>query len=57
MDLRMKIRECNTKVGVEFSHTGFVGCCVRLGRVVDEIVGEEFVEDVEVSPPLDCSDA
>lgn len=46
MDLRMKIRECNTKVGVEFPHTG--GCCARLGRVVDEIVGEELFEDVEV---------
>src|SRR5215831_13564241 len=26
MDLRLKVRERNPKIGVEFSHTGFVGC-------------------------------
>jgi len=41
MDLRMKVREHNTKIGVEFSHTGFVGCRPRLRCVVDEIVSEE----------------
>ena len=53
MDIRMKVRERNTKRGVEFSHTGFVGCCARLRRVVDEIVSEELVENFEVSDRLD----
>src|SRR6516165_8545948 len=53
MDLRMKVRERNAKIGVEFPHTGFVGCRPRLRCVVDEIVSEELVENVEVSPPLD----
>jgi hypothetical protein len=53
MDLRMKVRERNTKIGVELSHTGFVGCRPRLRCVVDEIVSEELVENIEVSPALD----
>jgi hypothetical protein len=40
MDLRMKVREGNTKIGVELSHTGFVGCRPWLRCVVDEIVSE-----------------
>ena len=55
MDLHMKVRERNTKIGVEFSHGGFVGCRPLLRCVVDEIVSEELVEDIEVSPPLDSS--
>src|SRR5215469_2941926 len=31
MDLRMKVRERNTKMGVEFLYTGFVGCGPRCG--------------------------
>src|SRR6516164_2981458 len=50
MDLHMKVRERNAKIGVEFPHTGFVGCRPRLRCVVDEIVSEELVENVEVSP-------
>src|SRR5215469_15562919 len=53
MDLRMKVRERNTKIGVEFSHAGFVGCRPRLRCVVDEIVGEEFFENLEVTLVLD----
>src|SRR5215469_15355743 len=53
MDLRMKVREGDTKIGVEFSHTGLVGCRSRLRCVVDEIVSKELVESIEVSPPLD----
>src|SRR5215472_10648316 len=53
MDLRMKVRERNTKISVEFSHTGFVWCRSRLRCVVDEIVSKELVENIEVSPPLD----
>src|SRR5215472_12567698 len=53
LDLRMKVRERNTKIGVEFSHTGFVGSGPRLRCMVDEIVSKELVENVKVSPPLD----
>src|SRR6516225_310960 len=53
MDLRVKVRERNTKIGVEFSHTDFVGCRPRLRCVVDEIVSKELVENIEVSPTLD----
>src|SRR5262249_34893032 len=53
MDIRMKVRERNTKIGVEFSHTGFVGCGPRLWCVVDEIVSKELVENIEVPPALD----
>src|SRR5262245_39251933 len=53
VDLRMKVGERNTKIGVELSHTVFVACRPRLRRVVDEIVSEELVENIEVSPPLD----
>jgi hypothetical protein len=53
MNLRMKVRERNTKIGVELSHTGFVGCRPWLRSVIDEIVGEEFVEDVKSSFSLD----
>src|SRR5215472_7916732 len=53
VDLRMEVRERNTKIGVELSHTGFVGCRPRLWCVVDEMVSKELVENIEVSPPLD----
>src|SRR5215472_8022256 len=53
MDLGMKVRERNTKIGVELSHTGFVRCRPWLWCVVDEIVSEELVENIEVSSPLD----
>src|SRR5215470_19874763 len=53
MDLRMKVSERSTKISVEFSHTGFVGCGPRLRCVVDEIIGEQLLENIEVSPALD----
>ena len=53
VDLRVKVRERGTKVGVEFSHSGFVGSRAWLRCVVDEIVGEQLLENIEVSPPLD----
>jgi hypothetical protein len=53
MDLRTKIRECSTEVGIKFPYAGFVRCCARLRCVVDEIVGEKLFEDAEASPPLD----
>src|SRR5215471_7654575 len=53
VDLRMKVGECGTNVRVESSYACLVWSRVRLRRVISEIVSEEFVEDVEVSPPLD----
>src|SRR5215471_2279161 len=52
MDLRMKVRERNPKIGVEFSHTGFVGCGPRLRCVVDEIVAI----DEELDAPGEAPD-
>ena len=53
MDLRMKIGECLTKVTVKLAHAGFVGRHVWLRCVIDEIVGEEFLEQLEVPIALD----
>ena len=50
VDLRMEVRERNTKIGVELSHTGFVGCGPRLRCVVDEIVGKKFVSKTSNLP-------
>jgi hypothetical protein len=52
VDLRMKVRECGTNIPVECSHACLVWSSVRLGRVIDEIVREEFVEDVKSSLSL-----
>jgi hypothetical protein len=49
----MKVRECGTHVRVEFSDTRFVRRCARLRCVVDEIVGEQFLENIEIPLPLD----
>jgi hypothetical protein len=53
VDLRMKVRKCGTKIGVECSHTGLVGSRAGLRCVIDEIVSEQFLETIELSPPLD----
>src|SRR5215469_18919063 len=53
VDLRMKVGERVTNIRVEFSYARLVWSSVRLRRVIGEIVGEEFVEDIEVSSPLD----
>jgi hypothetical protein len=53
VDVRMKVGECGTKIHVEFSHACLVWRSVRLRRVIGEIVGEEFVEDVKSSLSLD----
>jgi len=53
VDLRMKVGECGTNVSVEFSDACLVWSSVRLRRVVREIIGEEFVEDVKSSLSLD----
>src|SRR5215467_15994623 len=53
VDLRMKVGECGTNIRVEFSNACFVWSSVRLRRVIGEIIGEEFVEDVKSSLSLD----
>jgi hypothetical protein len=46
VDLRMKVGERGANVRVEISYAGLVWSRVRLRRVIDEIVGEELIEDV-----------
>jgi hypothetical protein len=53
VDVRMKVGECGTNIRVEFPYACLVWRSVRLRRVVGEIVGEEFVEDVKPSLSLD----
>src|SRR5215472_4356772 len=52
VDLRMKVGEGGTNIRVEFSYACLVWSSVRLRRVIGEIVGEEFVEDVKSSLSL-----
>src|SRR6267143_6007591 len=47
MDLCMEIRERFTHIAVELAHACFVGRHVWLRCVVDEVVREEFFEDVK----------
>jgi len=53
VDLRMKVGEGGKNIRVEFSYACLVWSCVRLRRVIDEIVGEELIEDVKSSLSLD----
>src|SRR5215470_4256023 len=53
VDLCPKVGECGTNIRVEFSYACLVWSSVRLRRVIGEIVGEEFVEDVKSSLSLD----
>jgi hypothetical protein len=52
VDFRMEVRERGTKIGVQLPYTLFVRSRVRLRCVVNEIIGEKFVKDPEVSPAL-----
>src|SRR5262250_3080514 len=49
VNLRVKVGEGGTNIRVEFSHACLVWSRVRLGRVISEIVGKEFVEDIKSS--------
>src|SRR5215470_5735056 len=49
VNLCMKVGECSTNVGVEFSYACLVWSRVRLRRVISEVVGEEFFEDIKSS--------
>src|SRR5215472_8652564 len=52
VDLRTKVGECGTNIHVKFSYARLVWSGVRLRRVIGEIVGEEFVEDIKPSLSL-----
>src|SRR5262245_32269610 len=52
VDLRVKVGECSTNIPVEFSYACLVWSSVRLRRVIDEIVREQFVEDIKSSLSL-----
>jgi hypothetical protein len=52
MDLRVEIRECGAKGVVEAPGPVLVRSAVWLGRMVNEVVGEELLEDVEVATAL-----
>jgi hypothetical protein len=53
VNLCMKVGECSTNIRVEFPYACLVWGRVRLRRVISEIVGEEFIEDVKSSLSLD----
>jgi hypothetical protein len=53
MNLRVEIGECCTHVGIELPHTRFVWRRAWLGFMVNRMVGEQFMECVEVLLPLD----
>ena len=53
MDLWVKVGKCVANIAVELTHTGFVRSHVWLRRVIDEIVREEFFENIESSLALD----
>src|SRR5215475_5110214 len=49
VNLCMKVWECSTNISVEFSYACLVWSRVRLRRVISEIIGEEFLEDIKSS--------
>src|SRR5215467_15339621 len=49
VNLRMKVGECSANIRVELSYACLIWSRVRLRRVISEIVGEEFVEDIKSS--------
>src|SRR5438874_9588458 len=53
VNLRMKVRKGLAHVSVELSNAGFIGRGSSLSGVIDEIVGEEFFEHIEVPFALD----
>ena len=49
MDIGVKVGECGPQTFVELPRAALVGRAARLRRVVEKIVGEEFVEHFEIS--------
>ena len=48
----VKVGECGAKRSVELSCACLVGSTARLRCVVEEVVGEELVEDFEIAAAL-----
>jgi hypothetical protein len=44
MDLGSEVGKRATQTVVENPNAGFVGCGAGLGGVVDEVIGEQFIE-------------
>jgi hypothetical protein len=53
MDLGPKVGKRVAQTLVEHPHSGFVRGRARLGGVVDEVVGEQFLEEDEIALALD----
>src|SRR5215831_5529937 len=53
VDLRVEVRECQTKIGIELPNTRLVRSGSWLRCVVHEDVGEQFFEHLEVTITLD----
>src|SRR5467141_2284556 len=49
VDLGAEVGERGTQALVQYPHPVFVGCRARLRRVVDKIIGEQFLEQVPVA--------
>jgi len=52
MDLGVEIGERGAEGVVKEPYAVFIRSGVRLGRMVDEVVGEELLEDVEIPTAL-----
>ena len=52
MDLGVEIGERGAEGVVQEPDAVFIRSCVRLGRMVDEVVGEEVLEDLEITTAL-----
>ena len=52
MDFGVEVGESGAEDFVQLSRAGLVGRAARLRRVVEEIVGEELIEHVEISAAL-----
>jgi hypothetical protein len=55
MDLGPEVGKRVAQSPVEDANTGFVGRGAGLRGVVDEVVGEQFVEQDEIALALNCS--
>ena len=52
MNLRSEVRKCLPQPAVEFEHASLVRLTAGLRRIIMEIVGEQFVEQLPVTTAL-----
>ena len=52
VDFRMEVRERGANIAIELPYPFLVRSHVRLRCMVNEIIGEKFFKDAEVSPAL-----